>query len=243
MKAASSWSHGLRPLWQQLAQRIPSQCVVCREWDRHTVCGTCISRFTASRTRCVQCACVVSDGVTRCGSCLLHPPHFDSSCAAVDYAFPWDTLVLRLKFHAGLDLLPALVQCMLQAQAVQTAPPTMGLVLPVPLSPQRLRERGFNQAWELARRLASQLGCQAQAQLLLRVRDTPAQMSLNKAERESAVRHAFAVDPLRRRQIAGQHITVVDDVMTTMATANEVARTLKQAGAKTVHLWCLARTA
>ena len=177
-----------------------------------------------------------------CGGCLLHSPHFDSACAAVDYAFPWDALLLRVKFHAGLDLLPSLVQCMLQAHAAQAAPRAADLVLPVPLSRQRLRERGFNQAWELARRLAPAIGCQAQAALLVRVRDTPHQTNLAKAQRESAVRHAFAVDPQRRAEVAGRHITVVDDVMTTLATANEVARTLKQAGAQTVHVWCLART-
>ncbi len=233
----------MRAVGQRLAQRIPSQCAVCHGWDAQQVCATCIARFAAPRPRCLHCAAVVPEGVTHCGACIVHPPAFDSACAAVDYAFPWDDLVLRLKFHAGLDLLPALTQRMLQAHEAQTTPRAAGLVLPVPLSRQRLRERGFNQAWELARRLAPAIACEARAELLLRIRDTPHQLNLSKAERESAVRHAFAVDPQRRSEVAGQHITVVDDVMTTLATANEIARTLKHAGAQSVHMWCLARTA
>jgi ComF family protein len=163
---------------------------------------------------------------------------FDSASAAVDYTFPWNTLLTRLKFHDGLDLLPALTQLM---QTAYTPRPNE-LLLPVPLSRQRLRERGFNQAWELTRRLAQAGPAQADPHLLLRVRDTPHQLGLKRKERDVAVRGAFAIDALRRQDIAGRNITVVDDVMTTMATANEVARVLKQAGAARVHLWCFART-
>jgi ComF family protein len=163
---------------------------------------------------------------------------FDSASAAVDYTYPWNTLLARLKFHQGLDLLPTLLPLMLASHP----PRPDALLLPVPLSRQRLRERGFNQAWELTRRLAQAHGLQADPQLLLRVRDTPHQLGLTRKEREVAVRDAFTVDALRRDEIRGRHITVVDDVMTTMATANEIARILKQAGAAHVHLWCFART-
>jgi ComF family protein len=163
---------------------------------------------------------------------------FDSASAAVDYTFPWNTLLTRLKFHDGLDLLPALIPLMQTAYT----PSADEWLLPVPLSRQRLRERGFNQAWELTRRLAQAGPAQADPHLLLRVRDTPHQLGLKRKERDAAVRGAFAIDALRRQDIAGRNITVVDDVMTTMATANEVARVLKQAGAARVHLWCFART-
>ncbi len=184
----------------------------------------------------------VPEGVSRCGGCLSHPPRFDSACAAVDYAFPWDDLVLKLKFRSGLDLLPALVDRMLQAHRRTPPPVRADLLLPVPLSLQRLRERGFNQAWELARRLAKGTGSRADATLLLRLRDTPHQLSLPKDQRAAAVRGAFAVDPLRRAEVEGRHVALVDDVATTLATADEIAGVLKQAGARHVHLWCLART-
>lgn len=214
---------------------------MCREWDLQTVCSGCTGRFLVTRPRCAQCAAVVPDGVIRCGSCLVNPPHFDSACAAVDYVFPWNVLLLRMKFHDGLELLPFFANCMLGTGPKEARLPA-GLVVPVPLHAQRMRERGFNQAWELARRLAPAVGCKAQSSLLIRIRDTPHQVNLSKTQRQSAVRGAFVVDPLRRAEITGQRITVVDDVLTTLATANEVARTLKLAGAQSVHLWCFART-
>jgi ComF family protein len=180
----------------------------------------------------------VPAGVSHCGVCIREAPAFDSASAAVDYVFPWNTLLTRLKFRDGLDLLPALIPLMQKAYT----PRMDELLLPVPLSKQRLRERGFNQAWELTRRLAQAGPVQTDPHLLLRVRDTPHQLGLQRKEREVAVRGAFAVDALRRQEVAGRHITVVDDVMTTMATANEIARVLKQAGAAHVHLWCFART-
>ena len=243
VKLIDSLGHGLRLAFDQIAQAIPSQCEVCRGWDRQTVCSACINRFALARPRCIQCAALVPGGVMRCGACVLRPPHFDTACAAVDYAFPWNSMLIRLKFHEGLELLPCLVQRMLAAHTAQSQPAELGLLVPVPLSKQRLHERGFNQAWELARGLAPAVGCRTQSKLVLRLRDTPHQLNLSKSERERAIKDAFAVDPHRRAEIAGQAITVVDDVMTTLATANEVARALKVAGAKSVHLWCFARTA
>jgi ComF family protein len=115
-------------------------------------------------------------------------------------------------------------------------------VLPVPLSAERLRERGYNQAWELARRVARSLACEADATLLLRVRDTPHQLALPRERRAANVRGAFLVEPRRVRDLRGCDVAVVDDVMTTGATGAEIARTLKQAGAHSVRLWVVART-
>ncbi len=116
------------------------------------------------------------------------------------------------------------------------------LVLPVPLAPARLRERGYNQAWELARRVARRLAVGADPQLLLRIRDTAHQLALPPAARAGNVRGAFAVEPRRRAEIAGRRIAVVDDVMTTGSTAAELAQVLKQAGAAAVEIWVVART-
>jgi len=120
--------------------------------------------------------------------------------------------------------------------------PAPGLLLPVPLSLQRLRERGYNQAWELARRLARALGTRADARLLLRIRDTPHQLALPPEERAANVRGAFAVEPARRAELRGASVTVVDDVLTTGATLREIARVLRHAGVAQVHVWTLART-
>lgn len=159
----------------------------------------------------------------------------------MDYAHPWDQLIARFKFHAALDLAAAFAQCLVHAwQTSGRAAP--GLLLPVPLSAPRLRERGFNQSWELARRVARRIGCPADAQLLLRIRDTPHQLALPIDRRGANVRGAFAVDPLRLDALRARSVTVLDDVMTTGATATEITRLLQQAGAAEVH-WCvLART-
>ncbi len=120
--------------------------------------------------------------------------------------------------------------------------PSPTLLLPIPLSDARLRERGYNQAWELARRLAREPGCTADARLLLRVRDTPHQLALPPEERAGNVHAAFAIEPARRAELAGREVTLVDDVMTTGATVAEAARTLLQGGAREVSVWVLART-
>lgn len=177
----------------------------------------------------------------QCGACLRDPPPFERTVAAVDYAHPWDRLIAGYKFHQALDLAPAFAACMFEAlQRSGTARPD--LLLPVPLSESRLRERGYNQAWELTRRLGRALHHPADAQLLLRVKDSQHQAALPLAQRAAHVRGAFAVEPRRRRELQGREIALIDDVMTTGATAAEVSRVLLQAGAARVQLWVLART-
>ena len=181
------------------------------------------------------------DGVAVCGRCLREPPGYDAALAAVDYAHPWDALLTRFKFHAALDLADAFTDRLVDATARSGAAPP-GLLLPAPLSRERLRERGYNQAWELARRLAHRLHSPASADLLLRVRHTPQQMGLPLSDRAANVRDAFAVEPRRRHELRGRDVTLVDDVLTTGATAEEMTRVLRAAGAARVQVWALART-
>ncbi len=161
--------------------------------------------------------------------------------SAFDYAHPWDQLITQFKFHDGLDLAPALAQGLGQALHRSGIGP-VSLVLPVPLSETRLRERGYNQAWEIARRIARAFRLRADARLLLRVRDTPHQITLPPQRRQANVRGAFAIEPRRRAELAGAEVAVVDDVVTTGATVAEITRVLLQAGAARVQVWMLART-
>ncbi len=226
--------------------RLPSQCAVCRQWGGERVCSDCLARFARPLPRCTRCALDVPPGVPVCGACLADPPPFEHSLAALDYTFPWDGLITRFKFHDGLDLASTFVQRMLAAHATDRAAhpavrqPTW--LLPVPLSAERVRERGYNQAWELARRLARVLHCPADARLLLRVKDTQHQLALPVQRRAANVRGAFAVEPRRRNELQGRVVAVVDDVVTSGATAAEISRVLLQAGAAQVHVWMLART-
>jgi ComF family protein len=232
----SAFKTGMRPRWAW-----PTQCAVCHGWGRQRVCQACIKRFHQEKTRCQRCALPVPENVSVCGECLLKPPVFDAALAAVDYAAPWSDLIGRLKFHEGLDVSAALTDVL--CAAVQAAKPAQGLLLPIPLSANRLRERGFNQSWELTQRLAKQLRWQADANLLLRIKDTPSQLlQQTRAQRLSQLRGAFAVEPLRRAELQGARVILIDDVMTSGATMTEAALALRAAGAVHIQAWVVART-
>lgn len=223
-------------------QRLSSLCAICHGWSAQRICPDCCTRFAPRVTRCRRCALQVPPGVIECGRCLRRPPPFDSAFAAVDYGYPWAALIARLKFDESLDLAGALGSLLCGAVAAAQPPAAPGLLLPVPLAPARLRERGYNQSWEVARHLARYFGTTADARLLLRVRETAPQQGLPMDQRAGNIRGAFAVEPLRRAGLHGRAVTLVDDVITTGETAGELARMLKAAGASTVAVWVVART-
>ena len=183
--------------------------------------------------------------MSTCGRCLATPPAFGAALACVDYGAPWSSLVTRFKCPAALALGPVFAAAMAATAAAAAAAGDEALpelVLPVPLADRRLRERGYNQAWQLARRIAARLGLRAEADVLVRLRDTTHQLALPRAARAGNVRGAGAVEPGRRADIAGRRVAVVDDVMTTGSTAEEIARVLRQAGTARVDVWVFART-
>jgi ComF family protein len=160
----------------------------------------------------------------------------------VDYSHPWDRLITHFKFHDGLDLAQVFARQLCSAiERAQPVPP-VDLVVPIPLSDARLRERGYNQAWEIARRVARARGTKADARLLLRIHDRPHQLALAPAARSDNVKGVFAVEPMRQKELVGRSLALVDDVMTTMATAAEASRVLLEAGAAQVQVWTVART-
>ncbi len=191
--------------------------------------------------RCRRCALRIDSKAEICGTCLSRPPPWRAALTAVDYGFPWDRLIAAFKFNDALDLAPALADLLVRAHR-ERAHARCDLLLPVPLSAQRLRERGYNQAWELARRIGRGLDCKADPTLLLRVRDTPHQLALPPDQRTASVKSAFAIEPRRLAEVRDRHLTLVDDVMTTGATAGEIATMLLGAGAATVDVWVVART-
>ncbi len=170
-----------------------------------------------------------------CGACLKHPPSFDRTRAALAYAFPLDRLIPRLKYQGQLAIAPVLGECLLQA--VRHAPRPDRLIA-MPLHAGRIRERGFNHATEIARTVATGLGLPLDLASCRRVRDTPPQMGLKHDARRRNVRGAFACSG----EVQGQRVAIVDDVMTTGTSLDELAKTLKQAGAKEVETWVVART-
>jgi ComF family protein len=160
--------------------------------------------------------------------------------AAVDYAFPWDGVLLGLKSSAGLAAAAPLAGLLTAALTGGRNTTMADVVLPIPLAPQRLRERGFNQAWEITRRVAAAIDRPCEPQWLWRVAETPLLADLSPTQRAQALRAAFVVSPSAVLQ--GRHVALVDDVLTTGATLAAAARTLRQQGAATVSVWVVART-
>jgi ComF family protein len=222
---------------------LAGQCEVCRVYGQPRLCATCIARFAPATPRCLRCAARLPIDGAICGGCLRDPPIQERAVAAADYAFPWDRLIIDMKFNGQVELAASLAELLTRAVRAAGADTAIDLVVPVPLSTQRLAERGFNQAWEIARRVAKGLGRPASAMLLRRPIDTAHQADLPRAQRSVNLRHAFLVEPPDRTQIRGRRVAVVDDVLTTGATAREAAAALLRAGAASVQVWTVARTA
>ena len=180
----------------------------------------------------------VVPGVTRCGACVRAHPPLDACLAAVTYQYPWSALVLEFKFRERPAWARSFATLLRSTPWVEPALEQAHLVLPMPLSAQRLRQRGFNQALELARQLAPG---KTDHGLLLRIRDTPAQSALDRKQRLRNVLHAFAVEPLRAAALAGTRVVLVDDVMTSGASLHAAAATLRSAGVSHITGIVLAR--
>jgi len=230
-----------------LAQALlPCSCALCGELAPDPVCAPCTQRYAGGGgPRCPRCANPLGPGETAgqaCGACIAGEPAFDATLAALDYAAPLDALVLGLKFGARLPLAPWFGHLLRDAVLAQPGWPLPDLLCPVPLGPRRLSERGFNQALEIARPLGRMIGVPVQARLATRAVETVAQSGVTPRERARNIRGAFAVAPAMAALIDGRHVGVVDDVMTSGHTLNELAATLKAAGAARVSNLVFART-
>jgi len=229
----------LQRLIAGVERALPGQCAVCRAWPAQSLCESCVARFAQPRPRCIRCALPVGPGVAQCGRCLAHPPPLDACYAAVIYDYPWSALIAQYKFNGQAGWARVFATLMRSTPWVEPALEDADLVLPMPLAPERLSERGFNQSLQLARLLAPG---RVDARLLLRIRHTPAQAALDRRGRLANVKGAFAVDPLRAHEAQGKRIVLVDDVMTSGASLHSAAQALKDAGAENVTAIVLART-
>jgi len=208
-------------------------CLLCgAESAPELLCAACAPEFPALPETCPRCA-LPSPTAAVCGSCLNRPPYFDATLALWRYEFPCDRLVQALKYRARLALSGFFARNLASRHL-----PEVDLVVPMPLHPKRLAERGFNQALEIARGVARHLGRPIEPRGVLRVKDTLPQTELPYEERAKNVRGAF----LCKLDLSGASVAVVDDVMTTGATLNELARALKRAGATRVENFVIART-
>ena len=197
-------------------------------------------------TACYQCALPLH-GTTAvpsplCGHCLKGPPSYDHTFSAFQYAHPVDHLIHVLKFNRKLAIARLLGELMAQqltkrARSISSPPPQ--LIIPVPLHAARLRERGYNQATELARPIARALNIPIDYQHCQRQRATAIQSDLPASERSRNVKGVFSVV----KKLPAHHVAIVDDVMTTGATVAEFATTLRSAGVEKIEVWVCARAA
>ena len=230
-------------LWQVF---LPNVCQLCGISGSDLVCSACCRRWLyQGRPRCIRCANLLlaaTNDVVICGACLSQPPTFSLTAVLGDYAAPQDRLIWALKFGNRLALARFFAGHLAHAIKQETyasypfVPPS--LLIPIPLSASRLMERGYNQAWEVTKHLGRLCQIPARADGLIKIHDTRRQAELPLAQRYKNLRGTF----IAQACVAGLHIGLVDDVMTSGATLEEAARALLRAGALSVRNYVLLRT-
>lgn len=219
-------------------------CLLCdeRSYTLHPLCVACELELPWLGDSCQRCALPLPMAGLMCGHCIKQPPAFERVHAPWVYGFPVDSLIIRFKHHSkwpyGRLLAELLSQSLLDG--FNSGDPRPDFLLPVPLSIKRLRQRGYNQATMLAQWLSTALNIPQREHWLLRIQDTAAQQALDAKTRKRNLLHAFSLAP--GVQVGGLHLALVDDVLTTGATAQSLARLLIRAGARRVDVYCLART-
>lgn len=224
--------------WKKLSRLgLPWRCQLCGApgADGIDLCDGCIADLPRNTSCCSRCALPLASPAELCGGCQRRLPPWDAAWVPFIYGWPLDRLESRFKFGGDLACGRSLATLWSELSLPLDRP---GLILPVPLHRRRLRQRGYNQAWELAVPLARAFATPIHRDLLMRTRASEAQTELNAKARRTNVRNAFAV---RTHDTWPAHVAIVDDVMTTGATLAECARVLKCAGVARVDVWALAR--
>jgi len=225
----------LAPVSDALRAAFPARCVLCGVPAPQGWCDPCREALPGLRAaRCPVCAEELASAEL-CGRCVRRPPAYSRVQAAASYAFPLDALIQRMKYAPDLSLVSPLAALLVERVRGQPRP---DVVIGMPLSAQRLRERGFNQANEIARRMARALRLPYMSDACRRERHATPQAALPLEQRAANVRGAFSVG----REVSGRTVAVIDDVLTTGASLSELARVLRRAGAREVIGWVLART-
>lgn len=214
---------------------VPRRCPVCAARASHGFCTDCRQLLPWIMAGCEICGAELYE-VGVCGSCQARRPYYDHAVIPFKYRAPVSDQIQTLKYHQQLRHAGAL-GTMICRRVWKDPCPAPDVLIPVPLHPRRLRQRGFNQALEIARRIGGELGVEVSHSLLARIRNTVPQVGLGKIERRRNVNGAFkAPRPLRHT-----HVALVDDVVTSGSTINAAARALKRAGAETVSVWAAAK--
>ena len=219
----------------KLIELLPSQpCILCGASTRiDTWCNECDASLPYLNNDLCPICSLPTFNAEVCGRCLQSPPHYNRTVTVFAYAFPISKLVLALKYAARFQLATTFAKKLVQRISVRP-----DFIVAMPLHASRLTERGFNQSFQLAYHIGQQLKIPVMPNACLRLRNTPSQSTLPLKERGKNMRKAFSCTSM----VSGKHVAIVDDVMTTGATLNELAWALKEAGAIEVSAWVVART-
>lgn len=227
-------------IWKFLAHTAGAACPLCAA-PADGICGHCLATLPFNRHACPRCALPLTGATaphSLCGECQRRPPPFQRAFAALRYEAPVDDLVGGFKYHRRLALGRALGEILAGFLVeVRGGAGLPELLVPVPASPARLRERGYNQAAELARHLSRRVGVPWSSGLLARRGSSRPQRGLDRDQRQRNLRGSLALEREPPRRVA-----LVDDVVTTGATAAEASRVLRAGGVELVELWAVART-
>jgi len=220
-------------------------CILCGVRSSTHFCSACFENLPdIPINHCFACLKKIAPDqiqnqhILKCGSCVSNPPAFDNTIAALSYIFPVDALVHALKYQSQLAIAPILAKLLLDKLNTLETHPKPDLIIPMPLHPKRLRERGFNQALEIARSIAKAMNIELIPDGCERIRNTPPQTELPWKSRIKNVHKAFNC----KLDLEGKHVVIVDDVMTTGATLNALAQQLRKKGAVKITNWIIART-
>jgi ComF family protein len=219
-----------RPIDRSI-QALPFECALCQRWPSRSVggvsgvCAFCIQKHAPSYPHAPK---------------FPIPQGLDECIAAVNFEAPWSALIARYKFAPEPGLARLFAGLLLRDERIRTMLNQVDVVIPLPLAPERLEERGFNQALALAKRLCANGAIDSSS--LMRTRDTLPQRTLGREARQHNVANAFALEVNTRVAFQGKHILLIDDVMTTGATLAAAAQPLHRAGAASVSAVVIART-
>lgn len=233
----------MRPLLKKFStQFFPLSCLLCdlQSDTEHAICQSCFMTLPIAKSNCQQCGLPAhaADIFTLCGACLSNPPPFDRTTALFDYAAPISTLIWKLKFRGDLSIAHLFAKYwidFIEKHDAKSALPDV--IIPVPLHPTRLKQRGFNQAVEIAKPIGKYFQIPVDVRSCIRIRNTQTQSSLPAHQRKHNVTNAFALS----HTIDAKHVVILDDVMTTGNTTSEISYLLKKVGVEKIDVWCCAR--
>ncbi|SFJ74319.1 ComF family protein [Methylophaga sulfidovorans] len=221
--------------FRQLYRKVfPIPCLLCGlATDDQALCESCIAELPVIQQCCIRCAIPLANAQI-CGQCLKKPPIQDISLSLYRYEQAIPRMMSALKYHRQIQLAEMCAQEFISYHTLATLP---DVLLPIPLHPSRLRQRGYNQSLLFADSLAKLLKIPCRPELLKRIKKTATQTQLNAKQRHKNMRQAFEYSS----SFVPQHVAIIDDVMTSGATTHEAARVLKRVGVETIEVWTIAR--